>query len=352
VKRTIVWLGLIFISAGLQGADIAMNPLTHEQTLDQWTPEMFKEARPLELTRDVEVTELLRLKIGETDAIFSEGHAPILDVKPDPNDLLFEGEVSPAPEALLKKPAASAPLFTSSRLVPQSADQAYPYRTVGKLFFKKPDGNTWVCSGSVISQRLVLTAGHCVHDGSGRIEGYYSDFVFIPAYRDGNAPLERWTWASGIVTNAWWSGKQKLPNASDFAILEMNDGGAGQRIGLVTGWLGWITNRLAQNHVLSLGYPQNIDNGERMHQAASQSIGSTGNGTVAYGTDMEGGSSGGPWVQNFGEAGAGQARLFNYTVGVTSFGSPGLNKASSSNMDSQFTAIWSVMCEHRLGNCS
>jgi hypothetical protein len=43
-----------------------------------------------------------------------------------------------------------------------------------------------------------------------------------------------------------------------------------------------------------------------MHQVDSASFRATDEDTVLYGLDMTGGSSGGPWVENFGVQAAGQ----------------------------------------------
>jgi V8-like Glu-specific endopeptidase len=331
------------------GREIGINLLTHEQTLAQWTPDVMRDATPMEAVADVPLGPLPSSAKSLEAEVVLVPHPPLLDVPPDPDNLLFDP--MPRFSARAKKPAVAAP-FSSSRLIPLDADRSYPYRTVGLLLFRKQDDTVFSCSASIVSQRLVLTAGHCVHDGSGQLGGYYHGFVFIPAFRDGNAPFQAWTYSSVFTTNSWYTGKGKVPNSSDFGILEMNDSQAGDRIGAILGWLGVLANRLSPNHVLSLGYPSNIDGGMKMHQAASQSIGSTGLNTIAYGSDMEHGSSGGPWVQNFGEAGVGQARAFNYIVGVTSFGVDGSGRASSSTPDVQVINMINVMCGHRAGNCS
>jgi hypothetical protein len=137
-------------------------------------------------------------------------------------------------------------------------------------------------------------------------------------------------------------------------VLEIRDQavqGATRRIGDVVGWLGVLSDHLLPNHVLSLGYPVNIDGGEKLHQVASQSIGSTGAGTVAYGSDMEHGSSGGPWVQNFGLPGDGQNRAFDLVVGVTSFGTVGSGRVSSSTLNAQAIATINLICAANPGNC-
>ena len=40
----------------------------------------------------------------------------------------------------------------------------WPYRAVGKLFFKQ-GGKSFVCSASSIGGCAIITAGHCVHQG-------------------------------------------------------------------------------------------------------------------------------------------------------------------------------------------
>lgn len=39
-------------------------------------------------------------------------------------------------------------------------------------------------------------------------------------------------------------------------------------IGDVLGWFGYKTNSLKGNHITSLGYPSNIDQGEQMHEVS------------------------------------------------------------------------------------
>lgn len=250
--------------------------------------------------------------------------------------------------------------FTSSRIVPLSADTSYPYSTVGKLFFTVPGYGDAVCSASVIGRRVILTAGHCVHSGNGSSYGWYTNFMFVPAYRDGFDPYYSWDWQYIITTSAWINGGGGVPNSGDYAMIEATDNYINystRRVGDVVGTLGWKTNSLNPNHTTMLGYPCNFDYCEKMHQVTAQSFRSTTANTVEYGSDMRGGSSGGPWVQDFGTLAVGQSTPgINQVVGITSYG-PSDAYASqkyqgSSVPNTNFVNMWNTICGRRAGNCN
>jgi V8-like Glu-specific endopeptidase len=74
---------------------------------------------------------------------------------------------------------------------------------VGALFVHEAGGNHF-CTASVVdspSRDLLVTAAHCINGGRGG--GYRSDIVFIPAYRDGQAPFGVWTPARLLVAAGW-----------------------------------------------------------------------------------------------------------------------------------------------------
>lgn len=252
------------------------------------------------------------------------------------------------------------PLFTGST-APYSADRAYPYRTVGKLFFSI-NGAPYLCSASVIQRRVVATAGHCVHSGN-LASGFYSDFVFVPAYRDGAAPFKSWNWRLVTTTYAWATGNGAVPNAADYAMIEFDDqpfttGGPALKLGNVVGWLGWQTNSLIPNHTSKLGYPCNLDNCQKMQDVTSNSFRPTDPNNVEYGSDARGGSSGGPWVQNFqvvqAGGGAGVQNGSNRVVGVTSYGyvSEDPKVQGASILDGRWVQLFNLVCGARAGNCN
>ncbi len=242
--------------------------------------------------------------------------------------------------------------FSSTRLVPEDARVVWPYLTVGKLFFRD-QGDDFVCSAAVINRRVVLTAGHCVHTPG---SGFHSNFSFVPAYHEGNAPVGTWAWSYVAVTGEWANGNGDVPNEADFAMLTVHDQN-NRAIGEVTGWLGWISRNLWPNSLHMLGYPGNLDRGRQMHQITTSSSDCCFTNNAVFGSDMRGGSSGGPWVQNFGikakkQKGGGNAKV-NRVVGVTSWGyvSKKLRAQGSSIPGSSFVEIWNMACGNASGNC-
>jgi V8-like Glu-specific endopeptidase len=240
-----------------------------------------------------------------------------------------------------------------------SADRAYPYSTVGKLFFSI-GGSPYVCSASVIQRRVVATAGHCVH--SGTASGFHSNWVFVPAFRDGVAPLKQWNWRYVTTTATWANGGGGVPNAADYAMIEFGDqamttGGPLVKLGNVTGWLGWQTGSLASNHTSKLGYPCNLDSCQKMQNITSSNLRAVSPNNVEYGSDARGGSSGGPWVQNFAVlsvgGGTGSNTGQNRVVGVTSYGYTSVDPKvqGASVLDSRWTELWDRLCA-RAGNCN
>jgi V8-like Glu-specific endopeptidase len=352
-----------------------------------WTPAQYQDAQPLDLPlASAMAEELLERQadggppsevqvsaegrdVPETQAIAADPDARLFPESPDEDpdlvDPIGSGIETRAVEVPEPRDAGAAQAyFSSSRLIPSDARHHYPYRTVGKLFFSKgADG--FICSGAVIRPRLILTAGHCVHAGSGGVDGFFESFVFVPAYDQGNAPFRAWAATVVWTTVSWGNSGGVIPNLADFAIIEVRDQvfreqgrKVRKRIGDVTGYLGYRSDGLLPNHTKQLGYPANHDFGEIMHQVDSQHFVPFDQGTVLYGNDMEGGSSGGPGVENFGSKAVGQtdgiAPFPNSVVGVTSFGfipPPDFKLSGSSTLNDEFLVIVQAACGRIADNC-
>lgn len=344
---------------------------------EYWTPERFASAKPLPLPLAKRDAKTLGKDAGSTllagTPASSPAQAPAKEPVPAVEQLFTPSSgtqdlirnATPTPQDR----GTYGALFTSTRVSPQyegdaapySADRSYPYRTIGALFFSV-DGQAYICSASLINRRVISTAGHCVHSGAGGTAGFYSNWVFVPAFRDGTAPFLRWNWQQVTVTSTWATGGGGVPNAADYAMIVLADqpvtpGGAPVRIGEYLGWLGWQTVDLFPNHTSKLGYPCNLDSCRKMQNATSQSYELGANNTAIYGTDFGGGSSGGPWVKNFSVTpvggATGQNPDPNRVVGVASYGyNSGAPKIQGASIpDSRWVAVWNAVCAGA-GNCA
>jgi V8-like Glu-specific endopeptidase len=337
-------------------------------TSSYWTPERFKAAKPLPLPHAAADTPTAREEPLRTDkSQFRDGSAPAQNVRITARRL-FGASASYNDDIV--EPGAAGTFnahYTSTRVFPMftgasagfSADRSYPYTTVGKLFFSI-NGSPFVCSASVIQRRVVATAGHCVHSGTSA--GFHSNWVFVPAFRDGSAPFLSWNWRYVIVTGTWAGGGGGVPNAADYAMIEFGDqplsnGAPPSKLGNVTGWLGWQTVSLSTNHTSKLGYPCNLDSCQKMQDVMSNNFRNTSPNNVEYGSDARGGSSGGPWVQNFQiiatGGGTGVNTGSNRVVGVTSYGynSTDPKVQGASIPDDRWVQIFNIICA-RAGNCN
>lgn len=242
----------------------------------------------------------------------------------------------------------------------------HPYRQSGKLYFTK-GSSTYVCSASLIKPGVLVTAAHCVA-GFGT-NSFYSNFRFQPARFDSSMLYGNWDWVTAVAPTSYLDGTATCAvsgiickNDVAVIILESKVDGLGSsyelgdKIGYYGyGWNGYgfsnspapFSNRGKGAQITQLGYPVSHDSGLKMQRNDSYGYkdGQLSLNTV-IGSRMTGGSSGGPWLANFGRIATlsggvsiGSEAEANTVVGVTSWGyvsntikQQGASSFSSSNI--------------------
>ena len=337
-----------------------------------WTPERMASAIPLELksSGQLSATRATGPAAPLGPQVSGVGSPPTAKGEPV-NEFLYNvtlsDEGSAAPTAVgLPPPAAH---FTTSRVFPDSATVVYPWRASGKLFFHDPrTRENFICSASVLRPRVIATAGHCVSQPSTTAANryFFNNFLFVPAFRQippaaSVAPYCSWTWQFVIVSNIWFFSDGSVPNAQDVALIEPRDractSSALQRLGAVTGYYGYRTNSVIPQSITQIGYPANLDSGLQMEVTWAESFDNGGNNTVRIGSAQRGGSSGGPWLKDFGvrpvDFAAHPWFTPNQLVSVTSYGpiSESPQYLGGSILNNNFLSILNKICNRKAGNC-
>ena len=179
----------------------------------------------------------------------------------------------------------------------------FPVSTVGKLFFTQL-GLNYVCSASVINASTLATAGHCIHAGNNSSTGWSSNLLFCPSYYTAGADPARgcWAWTGYAATSGSWYSSGNPDR--DYACFVTNPTGTvvANKVGNVTGWLGRAWNWSSRQSTFAWGYPAASPfPGNRIITVASTewyevNMNTTESQKSKYiGSDMTGGSSGGPW---------------------------------------------------------
>jgi len=213
--------------------------------------------------------------------------------------------------------------------------KVYPYSASGRLEVRYADGSIGICSATLIAKGLLVTAAHCVAEFG---FGYNSvGATFYAGYFNGKKPFPAAYGIAAAVLPSYLDGTDgcAVPGfvcLSDVALIILAPKGS-KYVGTRTGWLNvgmdlWGYTSALETHITQLGYPSGIDDTYQMMRNDSQ--GFIASAAFAFntiiGTQMNQGSSGGPWINNFGTPGAltgafsGYAPNTNVIVGVTSWG--------------------------------
>jgi len=242
-----------------------------------------------------------------------------------------------------------------------------PYRFSGKLFMRF-GSSTFVCSASLVRKGVLITAAHCVHNYGQGSSGFADEVTWVPGHYNSNGGAYGVYSATDIIvpspyvngTDTCQNGANGIVCNNDIATVllpQRNNLWPGAAMG---GWYNWGWNNygfvsspaFGNNTVAAitqLGYPVAWDNGFQKQRNDSFGKYITTTNTVnsqllentQLGSPLSGGSSGGPWLVNFGtypvatnsDATYGSAAQRNTVIGTTSWGyiNPALNVQGASH---------------------
>jgi V8-like Glu-specific endopeptidase len=188
--------------------------------------------------------------------------------------------------------------------------------TAGRVFFTF-QGQNASCSGNAVTsgnKSTVLTAGHCV-----KLEGaFHTNWAFVPAYNNGNAPFGTWTARATMATPQWVATEDINFDVGAAVVNTLN----GQSLTDVVGAQGVAFNQARAQNMYAFGWPAAAPyDGTRMIYCSGRTFNALISTGIGMTCNMTGGASGGPWFQQFSEAtGVGvQNSVNSYKINFISF---------------------------------
>jgi V8-like Glu-specific endopeptidase len=170
--------------------------------------------------------------------------------------------------------------------------------TSGRVFFTF-QGRTASCTGNAVTSQnasTVITAGHCVkYQGS-----WHTNWVFVPAYNNGNAPYGQWSATKTLTTPQWGASEDINYDVGAAVVAPLN----GQKLTSVVGAQGIQFNGGYNKQMYAFGFPaaSPYDGTKLIYCSGNSSKDFLFSQDHSLGCNMTGGSSGGPWFTGFSEA--------------------------------------------------
>lgn len=170
--------------------------------------------------------------------------------------------------------------------------------TAGRVFFNF-QGQPSSCSGNAVTSNnrsTVMTAGHCV-----KLQGsFHTNWVFVPAFFQGDDPFGTWTAAQTFITPQWNANENINFDIGAVVVNPLN----GQRLTDVVGGQGIAFNQPRGLPMYAFGFPAaNPYDGSRLIYCSGNTFNDfLFTSDIGMSCNQTGGASGGPWFRSFSEA--------------------------------------------------
>ena len=256
-------------AAAAPSAGMHQVPASAESVAAKWTPEVMRAAIPIErLLPRADASKLTKDVRRGAPRVVAPTNSPQNDLQP----MAFPESGGPWPGG--------------------GAVES----TAGRVFFTY-GGRQASCSGNAVTsgnESVVMTAGHCVKlDGA-----WHTDWVFVPAYDNGNAPYGTWT-ARATLATPQWTATEDINYDVGAAVVNPLDG---QSLTDVVGGQGIAFNQARGQNMYAFGWPAAAPyDGTEMIYCSGRTFNALISDGIGMTCDMTGGSSGGPWFLDFNE---------------------------------------------------
>ncbi|MBN2736668.1 MAG: trypsin-like serine protease [Spirochaetales bacterium] len=220
---------------------------------------------------------------------------------------VVESYISPyAPKA-----ENSKSVFGSDDRTKITSTTSYPTSTYVKLIITFSNDEVYVGSGTMVGNKHVLTAGHCVYDTNHG--GWAKHIKVIPGLAGTYQPFG-YTWAEWLYPTSQWVDSRNYNY--DIAVVRLST-----KIGQNSGWQGYAWLKDSQTEDLNIkvyGYPAALSSGQYQYVSFG-SVSSYNSGMMYTLTDWTGGQSGGPVIS--------RGSSSNYCIGAISSHTSSTNRA-------------------------